>query len=169
MSAATDDGDDMDQAVSDLIARSNRLGADPRNTNYAGGNTSAKGVATDPATGQPVELVWVKGSGGDLGTLTPAGLAALRLDPELGPGAVQVPTWLALTGPGVLGAQPRLVHVRRSRVAAVADDVDELGVRERRRQEWDEEDVGGRLLGEAQVAVSLDAHEPAVHEPEEPA
>ena len=70
----------MDQAVSDLIARSNRLGTDPRNTNYAGGNTSAKGVDTDPATGQPVELVWVKGSGGDLGTLTPAGLAALRLD-----------------------------------------------------------------------------------------
>ncbi|MET4098636.1 rhamnulose-1-phosphate aldolase/alcohol dehydrogenase [Agrococcus sp. UYP10] len=75
-----DDGDDMDQAIDDLIARSNRLGADPRNTNYAGGNTSAKGVATDPASGRDVELVWVKGSGGDLGTLTPAGLAALRLD-----------------------------------------------------------------------------------------
>ncbi|KAA6436016.1 bifunctional aldolase/short-chain dehydrogenase [Agrococcus sediminis] len=70
----------MDQAVSDLISRSNRLGADPRNTNFAGGNTSAKGSDTDPATGRPVELVWVKGSGGDLGTLTPAGLAALRLD-----------------------------------------------------------------------------------------
>jgi rhamnulose-1-phosphate aldolase/alcohol dehydrogenase len=67
-------------AVSDLVARSNRLGADPRNTNYAGGNTSAKGVDTDPVTGTDVELVWVKGSGGDLGTLTPAGLAALRLD-----------------------------------------------------------------------------------------
>jgi rhamnulose-1-phosphate aldolase/alcohol dehydrogenase len=66
--------------VDDLIARSNRLGADPRNTNYAGGNTSAKGTGTDPATGQPVELLWVKGSGGDLGTLTPAGLAVLRLD-----------------------------------------------------------------------------------------
>ncbi len=66
--------------VAELIARSNRLGADPRNTNYAGGNTSAKGTTTDPVTGQPVELVWVKGSGGDLGTLTPAGLAALRLD-----------------------------------------------------------------------------------------
>ena len=66
--------------VSDLIGRSNRLGADPRNTNYAGGNTSAKGTATDPVTGQPVELLWVKGSGGDLGTLTEAGLAVLRLD-----------------------------------------------------------------------------------------
>src|SRR4051794_6716415 len=67
-------------AVDELIARSNRLGADPRNTNYAGGNTSAKGSQTDPVTGAPVELLWVKGSGGDLGTLTPAGLAALRLD-----------------------------------------------------------------------------------------
>ena len=64
----------------ELIARSNRLGADPRNTNYAGGNTSAKGTATDPVTGEPVELLWVKGSGGDLGTLTEAGLAVLRLD-----------------------------------------------------------------------------------------
>src|SRR5690625_3770766 len=66
--------------VSDLIARSNRLGADPRNTNYAGGNTSAKGSATDPVTGQDVELCWVKGSGGDLGTLTEQGLAVLRVD-----------------------------------------------------------------------------------------
>jgi rhamnulose-1-phosphate aldolase/alcohol dehydrogenase len=66
--------------VADLIGRSNSLGADPRNTNYAGGNTSAKGTDTDPVTGQPVELLWVKGSGGDLGTLTEAGLAVLRLD-----------------------------------------------------------------------------------------
>jgi rhamnulose-1-phosphate aldolase/alcohol dehydrogenase len=66
--------------VSDLIARSNRLGADPRNTNYAGGNTSAKGSALDPVTGSDVELLWVKGSGGDLGTLTESGLAVLRLD-----------------------------------------------------------------------------------------
>ena len=64
----------------ELIARSNRLGADPRNTNYAGGNTSAKGTETDPVTNEPVELLWVKGSGGDLGTLTEAGLAVLRLD-----------------------------------------------------------------------------------------
>ena len=66
--------------VSDLIGRSNRLGCDPRNTNYAGGNTSAKGTAIDPVTGKPVELLWVKGSGGDLGTLTESGLAVLRLD-----------------------------------------------------------------------------------------
>ncbi|AKV87520.1 short-chain dehydrogenase [Microbacterium sp. CGR1] len=63
-----------------LIERSNRLGADPKNTNYAGGNTSAKGTETDPVTGQPVELMWVKGSGGDLGTLKEQGLAVLRLD-----------------------------------------------------------------------------------------
>ncbi|WP_329310288.1 bifunctional aldolase/short-chain dehydrogenase [Streptomyces sp. NBC_01262] len=63
-----------------LLARSHRLGADPRNTNYAGGNTSAKGSATDPVTGQETELMWVKGSGGDLGTLTEGGLAVLRLD-----------------------------------------------------------------------------------------
>jgi rhamnulose-1-phosphate aldolase/alcohol dehydrogenase len=68
------------QPASDLVARSNRLGADPRNTNYAGGNTSAKGAVTDPVTQQPTELMWVKGSGGDLGTLTDSGLAVLRLD-----------------------------------------------------------------------------------------
>src|SRR5690349_5334794 len=66
--------------VTELLARSNRLGADPRNTNYAGGNTSAKGTATDPVTGEPADLLWVKGSGGDLGTLTEPGLAVLRLD-----------------------------------------------------------------------------------------
>jgi rhamnulose-1-phosphate aldolase/alcohol dehydrogenase len=66
--------------VDELIARSNRLGSDPRNTNYAGGNTSAKGIATDPVTNELTELLWVKGSGGDLGTLTAAGLAVLRLD-----------------------------------------------------------------------------------------
>jgi rhamnulose-1-phosphate aldolase len=67
-------------AAQDLIERSNRLGADPRNTNYAGGNTSAKGTRTDPVSGEPVELLWVKGSGGDLGTLTETGLAVLRMD-----------------------------------------------------------------------------------------
>jgi rhamnulose-1-phosphate aldolase/alcohol dehydrogenase len=66
--------------VQQLIGRSHRLGADPRNTNYAGGNTSAKGTDVDPATGTDVELMWVKGSGGDLGTLTEAGVAVLRLD-----------------------------------------------------------------------------------------
>ncbi|MFD4601367.1 bifunctional aldolase/short-chain dehydrogenase [Streptomyces sp. NPDC058464] len=66
--------------ASALLSRSHRLGADPRNTNYAGGNTSAKGTATDPVTGGDVELMWVKGSGGDLGTLTEGGLAVLRID-----------------------------------------------------------------------------------------
>ncbi|HUF84163.1 MAG TPA: bifunctional rhamnulose-1-phosphate aldolase/short-chain dehydrogenase, partial [Acidimicrobiia bacterium] len=63
-----------------LLTRSNRLGSDRKNTNYAGGNTSAKGTDTDPVTNQPVDLMWVKGSGGDLGTLTESGLAVLRLD-----------------------------------------------------------------------------------------
>ncbi len=66
--------------VEELIARSNRLGSDRRNTNHAGGNTSAKGEAIDPVTGRPVGVLWVKGSGGDLGTLTADGLAVLRLD-----------------------------------------------------------------------------------------
>ncbi len=66
--------------VAALLERAHRLGSDPRNTNYAGGNASAKGTADDPVTGRPVELMWVKGSGGDLGTLTEAGLAVLRLD-----------------------------------------------------------------------------------------
>ena len=52
----------MATAQHDLIARSNRLGAEPHITNYAGGNTSAKGTETDPVTGEPVELLWVKGS-----------------------------------------------------------------------------------------------------------
>jgi rhamnulose-1-phosphate aldolase/alcohol dehydrogenase len=66
-------------SVYDLVARSNKLGSDPRVTNYGGGNTSAKGTAIDPVTGEPVELLWVKGSGGDLGTLTEAGLGVLNL------------------------------------------------------------------------------------------
>ncbi len=67
-------------AADELLDRSHALGSDPRNTNYAGGNTSAKGAGTDPATGRDVELMWVKGSGGDLGTLAARGLAVLRLD-----------------------------------------------------------------------------------------
>jgi rhamnulose-1-phosphate aldolase/alcohol dehydrogenase len=66
--------------VGALLERSHRLGADPRNTNWAGGNASCKGSAGDPVTARPVELLWVKGSGGDLGTLTEQGLAVLRLD-----------------------------------------------------------------------------------------
>ncbi|WP_431710625.1 bifunctional aldolase/short-chain dehydrogenase [Glutamicibacter uratoxydans] len=64
----------------ELIERSNRLGSDKKNTNFAGGNTSAKGLSTDPVTGEQIELLWVKGSGGDLGTLTEKGLSTLRLD-----------------------------------------------------------------------------------------
>lgn len=71
-------------AMKQLLARSRRLGADPVNTNYAGGNTSAKGSVTDPATGQKVSVMWVKGSGGDLGTLTEDGLCTLRMDRFLG-------------------------------------------------------------------------------------
>lgn len=66
--------------VDRLLSRSRALGADPRNTNYAGGNTSAKADGIDPVTGTVVPLMWVKGSGGDLGTLTEDGLAVLRLD-----------------------------------------------------------------------------------------
>lgn len=66
--------------VAALLDRAHRLGADPRNTNYAGGNASCKATATDPVTREDAELMWVKGSGGDLGTLTEAGLAVLRLD-----------------------------------------------------------------------------------------
>lgn len=66
--------------VAALLERAHRTGADPRNTNYAGGNASVKAVGADPVTGGGTELLWVKGSGGDLGTLTEAGLAVLRLD-----------------------------------------------------------------------------------------
>jgi len=66
--------------VRELLDRSHRLGSDPRNTNWAGGNASCKGRADDPVTTRPAELLWVKGSGGDLGTLTEEGLAVLRLD-----------------------------------------------------------------------------------------
>ncbi|MGN7720516.1 bifunctional aldolase/short-chain dehydrogenase [Chitinophaga sp. 22620] len=63
-----------------LIYRSNLLGADLRLTNYGGGNTSCKVQAKDPLTGEPAEVMWVKGSGGDLGTLKKSGLAALYVD-----------------------------------------------------------------------------------------
>lgn len=63
-----------------LIYRSNLLGADLRLTNYGGGNTSCKAVAKDPLTGEDAEVMWVKGSGGDLGTLKRSGLAALYVE-----------------------------------------------------------------------------------------
>jgi rhamnulose-1-phosphate aldolase/alcohol dehydrogenase len=63
-----------------LIYRSNLLGADLRLTNYGGGNTSCKAMATDPLTGKQTEVMWVKGSGGDLGSIKRSGLAALYVE-----------------------------------------------------------------------------------------
>lgn len=63
-----------------LIYRSNLLGADLRLTNYGGGNTSCKLMSKDPLTGSDVEVMWIKGSGGDIGTLKKSGLAALYVD-----------------------------------------------------------------------------------------
>jgi rhamnulose-1-phosphate aldolase/alcohol dehydrogenase len=63
-----------------LVYRSNLLGADLRLTNYGGGNTSCKAAATDPLTGNQSEIMWVKGSGGDLGTMKRGGLAALYVE-----------------------------------------------------------------------------------------
>ena len=63
-----------------LIYRSNILGADLRLTNYGGGNTSCKAMAKDPLTGIETGIMWIKGSGGDIGTLKRSGLAALYND-----------------------------------------------------------------------------------------
>ncbi len=63
-----------------FIYRSNLLGADLRLTNYGGGNTSVKITDKDPLTGKPTEVMWIKGSGGDIGTLTRSGCAALYID-----------------------------------------------------------------------------------------
>ncbi len=63
-----------------LVYRSNLLGADLRLTNYGGGNTSCKATTKHPLTGKPVEVMWVKGSGGDIGTMKRSGLAALYVD-----------------------------------------------------------------------------------------
>jgi rhamnulose-1-phosphate aldolase/alcohol dehydrogenase len=74
--AAAMQGDEVEL----LIYRSNLLGADLRLTNYGGGNTSCKAMAKDPLTGKMTEVMWVKGSGGDIGTLKRSGLAALYVD-----------------------------------------------------------------------------------------
>ncbi len=63
-----------------LLYRSNLLGSDKRITNYGGGNTSAKVMETDPLTGQPVEVLWVKGSGGDVGSIKMDGFATLYME-----------------------------------------------------------------------------------------
>lgn len=60
-----------------FLYRSNILGADLRITNYGGGNTSCKTIEKDPLTNEEVEVMWVKGSGGDIGTLTRSGIAGL--------------------------------------------------------------------------------------------
>lgn len=70
----------MNRVKAELIERSRRLGSNPANTNYGGGNTSAKGFETDPLTGEQVPVLFVKGSGGDLGSLEEKGVATLRLD-----------------------------------------------------------------------------------------
>ena len=74
--AAALEGDE----VALLVYRSNLLGSDLRLTNYGGGNTSCKAIANDPLTGKEVEIMWVKGSGGDLGTMNRNGLAALYVE-----------------------------------------------------------------------------------------
>ena len=63
-----------------LLYRSNILGADLRITNYGGGNTSCKTIEKDPLTGQDTEVMWIKGSGGDIGSLKRSGLAALYME-----------------------------------------------------------------------------------------
>ncbi len=63
-----------------LLYRSNLLGSDKRITNYGGGNTSAKVMERDPLTGDDVEVLWVKGSGGDIGSIKMAGFATLYMD-----------------------------------------------------------------------------------------
>ena len=66
-----------DNQVESFLYRSNILGADLRITNYGGGNTSCKTIEKDPLTNEEVEVMWIKGSGGDIGTLTKAGIAGL--------------------------------------------------------------------------------------------
>lgn len=63
-----------------LLYRSNILGADLRITNYGGGNTSCKTIEKDPLTGKETEVMWIKGSGGDIGSLKRSGLAALYME-----------------------------------------------------------------------------------------
>ncbi|WP_299668416.1 bifunctional rhamnulose-1-phosphate aldolase/short-chain dehydrogenase [uncultured Ruegeria sp.] len=63
-----------------LLYRSNTLGSDKRVTNYGGGNTSAKVMETDPLSGKEVEVLWVKGSGGDIGSMKLDGFSTLYMD-----------------------------------------------------------------------------------------
>ena len=65
-----------------LLYRSNLLGSDKRVTNFGGGNTSAKIPMQDPLTGETVQVMWVKGSGGDIGTRPPPGTATTAYEPK---------------------------------------------------------------------------------------
>ena len=138
--------------VDDLVARSNRLGADARNTNYAGGNTSAKGSETDPVTGQPVDLLWVKGSGGDLGTLTADGLAVLRLVGRLEVGALEDRVVAIDPDPGEgrddalgpLGTVAGGVGVLDAQDEPAAGPLGQCPVEQRRTSTADMEHAGGR-------------------------
>ena len=69
-----------DDQVGLFLYRSNILGADLRITNYGGGNTSCKTIEKDPLTNEEVEVMWIKGSGGDIGTLNRAGIAGIYVD-----------------------------------------------------------------------------------------
>ena len=76
----TDVPEGVPAAVAAMLGRANRLGSDPTVTNYGGGNTSCTASVVHPASGETVGLMWVKGSGGDLGTLTYDGLSVLEVD-----------------------------------------------------------------------------------------
>src|SRR3954463_7074016 len=75
-----DDEADRLAGVDRLVYRSNRLGDDLTLTNTGGGNTSSKLEERDPLTGEPVEVLWIKGSGGDLRTAGRNGFASLYLE-----------------------------------------------------------------------------------------
>jgi rhamnose utilization protein RhaD (predicted bifunctional aldolase and dehydrogenase) len=79
-----------------LLYRSNLLGSDQRITNFGGGNTSAKLPGQDPLTGKDVRVLWVKGSGGDLGTMKLDGFATLYMD-----------KFLVRSGDSILGCRHR--------------------------------------------------------------
>lgn len=102
-----------------LVYRSNLLGADPSVTNTGGGNTSSKLTEKDPLTGRPVEVLWVKGSGGDLRTTDRSGFASLRMDrlaeltdhyeslPNKGPGSEAEDRMVELYAHCIFGGNPR--------------------------------------------------------------
>src|SRR5450755_2234401 len=73
----------MDE-VDQLVYASNLLGSDPRITNFGGGNTSVKVLDTDPLTGEKVEVLWVKGFGGDLATSLRENFSSLYQDKLIG-------------------------------------------------------------------------------------